>query len=125
VFPPASQEHALQSSNREPSSTGVRSRRNFVSIFTLFLGGYFTILKGAFLALRVPITTGGGAGGRSSTCIWSAKRSLPIWQMIVEVPGTSDGLGNGNTLFLRLFITQSCLALGAIASLRNGLNPAR
>jgi len=34
-----------------------------------------------------------------------AKRSLPIWQMIVEVPGSLGGFGNGNTLFLRFFIT--------------------
>ena len=63
-----------------------------------FSAAIFTILEGAFLALRFTITTGGCAGGRSSTCMWSAKRWLPIWQMIVEPPGSSGGFGNGNTL---------------------------
>jgi hypothetical protein len=59
----------------------VRSRRNFVSI-RIVTSHYFKILEDA-LALRFRIATGGGAGGRSSTCIWIAKRSLPIWAMIV------------------------------------------
>jgi hypothetical protein len=67
-------------------------------------GDYFTILEGAFFAPRFHSTTGGGAGGRCSNCIWIAKRSLPIWAMIVVNPGSSGGSGNGNTLFLRLFI---------------------
>jgi hypothetical protein len=66
---------------------------------------YFAILEDAFLALRFGINSGNGAGGRSSTWMWSAKRSLPIWQVIVEVAGSSGGFGNGNTLFLRSFIT--------------------
>ncbi len=38
--------------------------------------------------------------------IWIAKRSLPTWAMIVEIPGySSGGFGNGNTLFLWFFIT--------------------
>ena len=71
----------------------------------LFSGGYFTAFEGDFLALRFHITTGGAAGGKSSICMWIAKRSLPIWAMIVEVPGSSTGLGNGNRLFLRFFMT--------------------
>ena len=67
--------------------------------------GYFTIVEAAFLALRFGMNSIGGTGGRSSTCIWIAKRSLPIWQVIVEIPGPSGGFGNGNTLFLRFFIT--------------------
>jgi len=59
----------------------------------------------------------GDAGGRSSTCIWIAKRSLPIWQMIVEIPGSSGGFGNGNTLFLR-FDNSHASPFGALASLR-------
>jgi len=70
-----------------------------------FSGAYFTILEGALLVLRFNIATGGGAGGRSSMCMWIAKRELPIWAMIVEVPGSSGGLGNGNTLFVRFFMT--------------------
>jgi hypothetical protein len=65
--------------------------------------GYFTVFEGAFLAL--PINSGGGAGGRSSNCMWIAKRSLPSCAMIVELPGSLCDLGNGNTLFLRFFIT--------------------
>jgi len=71
----------------------------------LFSSGYFTAFEGAFLALRFSITTGGAAEGKSSICMWIAKRSLPIWAMIVEVPGSSSGLGNGNTLFLRFVMT--------------------
>ena len=67
-------------------------------------GDYFAILERAFLALRFDITTGGAAGGRSSICIWIAKRSLPIWAMIVGVPASSGAFGNGNTLFVRFFI---------------------
>jgi hypothetical protein len=85
-------------------SLEVRRRRYFVSICMLFPGGYFTILEGAFLVPRLNTTNGGGAGGRSSICVWIAKRSLPIWAMMVEVPGSSGGFGNGNTLFLRFFI---------------------
>jgi hypothetical protein len=65
--------------------------KEFRSICSLF--HYFTILGGVFLALRFDITTGGGAGGRSSTCIWIAKRSLPIWAMIVCIPGSSSRFG--------------------------------
>jgi hypothetical protein len=65
---------------------------------------YFVILGVAFLAFRFHISTGGAAGGRSSTWIWIAKRSLPIWAMIVDPDSSSGGIGNGNTLFLGLFI---------------------
>jgi hypothetical protein len=66
-------------------------------------GDYFTIPIGAFLALRFDITNGGDAACRSSICIWIAKRSLPIRATMVEVPGSSGGLGKGNMLFLRFF----------------------
>jgi hypothetical protein len=52
----------------------------------------------------VVFNAGGPAGGRSSTSKWMAKRSLPIWQMVVEVPISCGGFGNGSTLFLRLFM---------------------
>ena len=63
---------------------------------------YFTIFEGAFFVLRFGITTGGGAGGRTSIRTWSANRSLPICAMIVEIP---DSSGTFNTLFLRFFMT--------------------
>ena len=87
-----------------PIPLRVRSRRNFVSIRILF-SGYFTIVEAAFLALRFGISSGRSARGRSSIWMWSAKRSLPIWQVIVEIPGSSGGFGNGNTWFLRFLIT--------------------
>jgi hypothetical protein len=42
----------------------------------LFSGGYFRNLERRLLPLRFSVTTGGGAGGRPSTCTWIAKRSL-------------------------------------------------
>ena len=81
-------------------------------------GGYFTVFEGVFRTPRFNISTGGGAGGRSSNCMWIAKRSLPICAMIVEVPGSLCGFGNGNTLFLRFFITTLMPRIRALASLR-------
>jgi hypothetical protein len=34
-----------------------------------------------------------------------AKRSFPIWQMIVWAPGSSRRFGNGNTFFWLFLIT--------------------
>lgn len=57
--------------------------------------------------------------------LWIAERSLPIWAMIVEVPGSCGGFGNANTLFLRFFITTLMPRVRANSnSLRSGLNPA-
>jgi hypothetical protein len=69
-------------------------------------GTHFTSSEVAFLALRFGMTTGGTGGGKSSAHIWIAKRSVLIWAMIVEIPDSSSGgFGNGNTLFLRFFMT--------------------
>jgi hypothetical protein len=88
-------------------------------------GDYFAILKGAFLALRFDITTGAAAGGRFSICIWIAKRSLPIWAVIVGVPAFSGAFVNGNTLFVRFFIGPLMpLVLGQKQVFARAPNPA-